>query len=419
MTLLDLDTWGEIAQTVRRNRLRAALTAAGVFWGMFMLLLMQGFGTGMENGVQRTMGNFATNSVYMWGRSTAMPHKGHRAGRPVDFNNADVAYLAASVPEIEHLAPRLQLGGHRGGSLITRGSRNGSFQVAGDVPAYRQIQPMVIDSGRFLNELDLSDRRKIAIIGQQVFEELFESDEEPVGEHITINSIDFTVVGVFHSTIGGDDGDRFNSTIHIPFSTFQTAFHAGDSVGWFALGARAEVDAAMLEEHVRGLLSERHGVHPEDNRAIGSFNASEEFSRLQNLFDGIAMLVWFVGAMTLLSGVIGVSNIMLISVQERTREIGIRRAIGASQRAVVVMILQEAVALTTTSGYVGLVFGVACLEGLSRFVGPDNEVLSEPGVELSVALGAAGLLVVLGAFAGLLPALRAAAIHPVQALRAD
>jgi putative ABC transport system permease protein len=418
MTLLDLDTWGEIAQTVRRNRLRAALTAAGVFWGMFMLLLMQGFGNGMENGVQRTMGDFATNSVYLWGRSTAMPYRGHRSGRPVDLTNADTAVLR-ELPEIRYVAPRLQLGGHRGTSLTTHRGKSGGFQIAGDVPEYRIIQPMIIDAGRFINPLDITEKRKVAVLGQQVLDELFEPDEEPVGDHVTINGIDFTVVGVFHSPLGGDDGDRFNSTIHIPFSTFQQTFQYGDSVGWFALMGRPDVDAAWLEGRVREVLSERHGIHPQDDNALGSFNASEEFARLRNLFDGMSLLVWFVGAMTLLSGVIGVSNIMLISVQERTREIGVRRAIGASQRAVVVMVLQEAVALTLTSGYVGLVCGVGFLELMSRLIGPDSEVLSEPGVDLSVALGAAALLVVLGAFAGLMPAVRAAAIHPVVALRAD
>ncbi|MDG1478893.1 MAG: ABC transporter permease [Myxococcota bacterium] len=418
MSLLDLDTWSEIAQTVRRNRLRAALTAAGVFWGMFMLLLMQGFGNGMENGVQRTMGDFSTNSVYLWGRRTAMPYRGHRSGRPVEFSNADTDVLA-QLPEIVHLAPRLQLGGYRSPSLTTHNGKSGGFPVAGDVPAYRAIQPMAIDEGRFLNDLDLADRRKVAVLGQQVVDELFERGEAPVGAHVTISGIDFTVVGVFHSTIGGDDGDRFNSTIHVPFSTFQQTFQYGDSVGWYALTGRPDVDAAVLEAEVRSVLAARHGIHPEDERAMGSFNASEEFTRLRKLFDGISLLVWFVGAMTLLSGVIGVSNIMLISVQERTREIGVRRAIGASRQAVVVMILQEAVALTLTAGYVGLVCGVGFLEVLSQVVGPDSEVLSEPGVDLSVALGAATLLVVLGAFAGLLPAIRAAAIHPVVALRAD
>ncbi|MEL6346572.1 MAG: ABC transporter permease [Myxococcota bacterium] len=419
MRLFDLDSWQEIAQTIQRNRLRTALTAAGVFWGMFMLLLMQGFGVGMQNGVQRSMGDNVTNSVYIWSGRTSMPHRGRRPGRWITFDNQDTVAIAEQLPIVGNLSPRLQLGGFRSGITVKRGHNVGSFQIMGDVAAYQNIEPMVFEKGRYVNRLDVDGRRKVAVIGIQVFAELFDPGEDPIGAQIAVQGVNFTVVGMMRAASADDRADRLNGSITIPFSTFQQAFNQDNRVGWYAFTASDERPASEAEAAVRALLAERHDIHPDDPGAIGGYNAEVEFRRIQNLFIGMRGLVWFVGAMTLLSGVVGVSNVMLISVAERTREIGVRRAIGASRLDIVLMILQEAVVLTAVAGYTGLVAGVAATEGLGAAVGDANEVLSEPRVDVEVALIAAGLLVIAGALAGALPALRAANIHPVEALRSE
>jgi len=417
--MFDLDTWAEINDTMRRNKLRTLMTAAGVFWGMFMLLIMLGFGEGLSRGVERSMGDFATNSVFIWGQRTSMPHKGMQPGRRVRYRNADVEAIAARVAGIEHLAPRNQLGGYRDANNVSRFGKTGNYQVMGDYPAFQQIQPMALVEGRTINRLDIDRRRKVAIIGQQVMDELYEPEEPVLGTSIGIRGVWFQIVGIVNSGRAGDEGDRENGTISIPFTTFQRAFNYGDSVHWFAITAQPHVQASVVEERVKAVLKERHRIHPDDSQAIGSFNAQAEFLKVQNLFGGIEAFVWFVGSMTLLAGIIGVSNIMLIAVRERTREIGLRRAIGATPASVVSMILQEAVALTAIAGGAGVVSAVAALEIVRAAVGESNEVLGSPQVGAGVAAAATLVLVLSGLVAGLLPARHAAAIHPVEALRGE
>ncbi len=417
--MLDLDTWQEILETVRRKKLRTLMTAAGVFWGMFMLLVMLGFGEGLQRGVSREMGDFATNSVYIWGQRTSRPYRGLQAGRFVGFDNGDTEAIAAQVRGIRHLAPRNQLGGYQDGNNVSRGAKTGNFEVMGDYPQYRYIEPVIMETGRFLNPLDVRQRRKVAAIGAQVYAELFAPGEDPIGQSISVQGVWFQVIGVFRSTKGGDAADQQESRIHIPFSTFQQAFNFGDRVSWFAINGEDDVPASLLEEEVRAVLADRHDIDPEDQQAIGSFNAEKEFGKMTTLFAAIEAFVWVVGSVTLLAGVIGVSNIMLIVVRERTREIGLRRAIGATPWSVVGMIVQEAVALTSLAGCAGLTAAVAVLEITARIVGDNNDVLGNPQVDLSVALAAVAVLVLGGAVAGIIPARHAARINPVNALRAE
>jgi putative ABC transport system permease protein len=419
MTLFDLDRWLEIAQTMSRSKLRTGLTMFGVGWGMFMLLLMLGFGDGLERGVERKFGGDATNSVFLWGQRTSLPYQGHRAGRRVRFHNADTDAIAATIQGIEHLAPRNQLGGYQGGTNVTHDGKTGSYQVMGDTPQYRYIQPMIFDAGRFIDPLDEAEHRKVAVIGRGVYRELYTPGADPIGSTLQIRGVWFRVIGMIHSPNSGDEGDSADTTVHVPFSTFQRAFNSGDEVRWYALTGRPQVSAETLEEDVSKLLASRCGVHPEDEDAIGSFNAAEEFAKITNLFMGIRLFVWFVGTATLLSGVVGVSNIMLIVVKERTREIGIRRAIGAPASSVIGQVMQESIVLTLVAGYAGLVAGVAVLESMAVLVGEDNEVIGNPQVDFRVALAAAVVLTATGALAGIIPAQRAASVRPVEALRAE
>lgn len=419
--IFDPDSWQEIWSTIRKNRLRTALTALGVFWGVFMLVVMVGAGRGLENGVNKSMSGFATNSVFLWSQRTSLPYQGLQPGRSPRFTTDDIEPLSRS-PAIEYLAPRIQLGSFRDRNTVRRGAKAGAFQVTGDYPTIRHIQTLFLVSGRGLSELDHAEGRKLAVIGERVHELLFEPDEDPLGKSVEIRGVHFQVVGMFRSRQKGDQGQRESATIQIPFSTFSRAFNTGNRVGWFTFTVRPGFDSLEAEKEAKALLHERHKIAPEDRQAIGSFNVSEEFNKVSALFFGIRTLIWFVGILTLLAGVVGVSNIMLISVKERTKEIGVRKAVGATPSRIVGQILQEAVALTSLSGYVGLVGGVALLEVVRAVLeAPGREaptMFANPGIDLQVALLAVLVLVVAGAFAGIIPARSASRVEPAVALRA-
>ena len=419
--IFDPDSWQEIWSTIRKNRLRTALTALGVFWGVFMLVVMVGAGRGLENGVTKSMSGFATNSVFLWSQRTSLPYQGLQPGRSPRFTTDDIEPLLR-LPAVEHLAPRVQLGSFRDRNTVRRGSKAGSFQVTGDFPAIRHVQTLFLVRGRGLGELDHAEGRKFAVIGERVHELLFEPGEDPLGQSVEIRGVPFQVVGMFRSRQKGDQGLRESATIQVPFSTFSRAFNTGNRVGWFTFTVRPGFDAVEAEKGAKAILQKRHRISPDDRQAIGSFNVSEEFNKIGALFFGIRTLIWFVGVLTLLAGVVGVSNIMLISVKERTKEIGVRKAVGATPSRIVGQILQESVALTSLSGYVGLVGGVALLEAVRVVLeAPGREapaMFSNPGIDLDVALLAAFVLVVAGAFAGIIPARSASRVDPAVALRA-
>jgi len=412
------DRWREVLATLQRNKLRGFLTACGVFWGIFMLITMLGFGDGLDRGVHKSMLGFATNSVYVWSHRTTLPWKGLRPGRHVDFDLDDVSALRR-LPGVADVAPRLQAGGFNSGANVVRGAKTGNFNLVGDTPAFRRITTWAFESGRFLNELDLRERRKVAVIGQGVTDVMFARGEDPVGQELNIRGMRFTVIGVFHSTQPGRGADRDNNSIVLPLSTLQQVYGMGTRVGWFALLADPGVDLEGLEKRVRTTLHARHDVHPDDVQALGSFNAARELKKVTTLFLGIKLFTWFVGLMTLMAGVLGVSNIMLIVVKERTREIGIRRAIGATPASIVTMVLQESTFLTALAGYAGVVASVGLLELLGRVLGKGGGPMAAPGIDIKTALVATAVLTVAGAAAGIIPARHAAAIRPVEALRTE
>jgi putative ABC transport system permease protein len=340
-------------------------------------------------------------------------------GRQVRFENDDIRRIAA-IPGVEHVAPRLRLGGWRDSARVSHRDKTGSINVLGDVPAFARIESMPIVQGRFLNELDVAEKRKVVVLGRKARASLFTEGEKPIGDHIVINNVYFRVVGEIRSEKGGEEGDRVENSAFVPFTTFQQAFNQPNRVGWFSLSVDASASAPAVEKEVRHMLSTKHGVHPNDEQAIGSFNAAEQFGKVQGLFRGIRLFVWFVGSLTLLAGVLGVSNILLIIVKERTRELGIRKALGATPASIVGLVLQESVALTALSGYAGLVAGVGALELLGSFLTKlDGAPLSRPEVDLQAALIAAAVLIVAGAIAGIVPARHAARVAPVEALRAE
>ena len=422
--MFDLDHWQEIGAALGKNRLRTFLTAFGVFWGIFLLVVLLGSGNGLSNGVLQGFQGTATNSLFVWGQRTTKPFAGMDAGRRIEFTNADTAALRAQVEEAQVIAPRLQMGGFRGGATVRRKGEVGAFNVTGDHPEIFEIQSMVLDRGRLLNRIDLVEKRKVAVIGTRVEEMLFERGELPIGESIEINGVWFKVVGVFRSRQTGEQGDRDAQSIYVPFTTFQQAFNATNRVHWFAVTARPEHSAEAVEEKVLDILRARHKVAPDDRRGIGSFNLAEEFGKIQGLFNGIQLLMWVVGLGTLTAGAIGVSNIMLIVVRERTKEIGLRRAIGATPWKVIAQIVLEAVVLTAVAGFLGLAAGVGLIELVARFLpaggaASGSSMFLNPGVSFGDALQALAVLMVAGTIAGLIPAQRAVAVDPVVALRSE
>ncbi len=327
--MFDYDKWQEILATVKKNKLRTFLTMFGVFWGIFMLMLLLGSGKGLENGVTKNFGGWATNSGFVWTNRTTMAYQGMKPGRYIRFTNEDKEAIEQQVEGLGVISPRNNIGGWRGGNNVSRKTKTGAFTINGDYPEYQQVQIVNVYSGRHINAKDIEDKRKIAVIGESVAKILFEEGEDPIGEYILIKGVFFQVVGTFKSLRGGEQGNRDTQTIYVPFTTFQQAFNIGNKIGWFAFTAKPGVEVSLVEEEIKRVLRERHKVHPEDVNALGSENLQKEFGQINGLFNGISIFVWIVGTGTLLAGVIGVSNIMLIIVKERTKEIGVRKSAGS------------------------------------------------------------------------------------------
>lgn len=416
--IFERDNWQEIFATIRKNKLRTFLTMLGVFWGIFMLVIMLGSGNGLRNGILKEFAGTATNSFFVWAQQTTKAYKGMKPNRSFNYTIADAEALK-QLPELDVVSPLNQLGGHEGASNVVRGLKTAACEIQANYPNISGISDIKMSEGRFMNDLDIKEKRKICVIGPRVVELLFKKDEKVIGEYIRINGVYFRVVGVTKQTSGGNEGRQQAQRINIPFSTFQNAFNYGDVVGWFAIKSKDNIPAEQSEEKVIAMLKERHKIAPEDTKAIGHWNMAVEFNKLSGLFTGIEILVWIVGIGTLLAGVIGISNIMLIVVKERTKEIGVKRALGAVPFQIISQIMLEAVFLTSISGYFGLVIGIGLLEGLNAAIGDSGEMFTNPTVDLSVALKALTVLILSGAFAGLIPASKAVAIKPVEALRTE
>lgn len=420
--MFDRDRWQEIFHTLKKNKLRTFMTAFGVFWGIFMLIIMLGSGAGLENGVNSGMGKFATNSFFVWTNRTTIPYKGFPRGRRFWFKNDDIQALRDNIPEIEYLAPRMQGWSSGDGTNNTiRNYKTGAFTIFGDYPEWNKIDPMDFPEGRFINKIDIENKRKVAVIGTRVREILFEPDENPIGEYIQIKGVYFQVIGVFvplNTNIGF--GGEKEQSIFIPFTTLQKTYNYGDIVGWFAITSKDNVPASAVEEKAMKFLAQRHNIHPDDKEAFGHFNLEENYKQMKGLFTGISGLIWIVGIGTLLAGVIGISNIMLVIVKERTKEIGIQRAIGATPMNVMSQIVIESVFLTSVAGYFGLAVGVGLVElinyGLVKF-NVDNDMFKRPEVDFNIAITALMILILSGALAGIIPARRAVRIKPIDALR--
>ncbi|MGB5930628.1 MAG: ABC transporter permease, partial [Cyclobacteriaceae bacterium] len=393
--MFDLEKWQEIFETLKRHKLRTGLTAFGVFWGIFMLVVLLGATNGLENGVMTNF-NIAKNTVFMWTQRTGKAYMGLQPGRFIRLKTEDTEAILREVPEVKTIAPRLRL---QQPYTVLRGTNNASYEVLGDYPAWGDVQDIPLSAGRFINALDIEERRKIAVIGERVRDVLFEDGSEPVGQYISIKGIFFKVVGVFGSKRMDEQAMEDLERIHIPNTTMQYTFNQVGQVGWYAFVPQDGISASVVEDKVKALLQQRHRVAPDDIKAFGSANIEEEYKEVQGLFLGMKGFGWLVSIGTIIAGIIGVSNIMLIIVRERTREIGVRKALGARPSSILSLIIQESLVLTAVSGYFGLVAGTLLIEGVAFALeqsGGESEFFLNPQIDFSVALMALGVLVAAG-----------------------
>ncbi|HZJ62336.1 MAG TPA: ABC transporter permease [Kofleriaceae bacterium] len=417
--MFDLDTWQEVWATLRSNRLRTFLTALGVFWGILMLMSMLGFASGMQEGTRRQMKGVATNVLWVWGQTTTIAYDGLPVGRQVKFDISDIEALR-HLDGIEWLAPRLRLGGWGGGYNVSYEGKTGSYAVFADYPDFRHIITFEYQAGRFINDRDIAEARKVAVIGQAVRAELFPPDVDPIGKYLKISGVYFQIVGLTRTLRSGQQGDQDAHTVFVPFTTLKTSFHMGDRVGFFALTAKPGSDGPEVERQVRAVLSKQHRVSPDDQLAIGSFNAFVFFGKLEMFFLVLAVVGWIVGGATLLAGVVGVSNIMLITVKERTKEIGVRKALGATPGSIIAMVMKESIVLTSVAGLLAVAAGTGLLAAASAALeNVPNSPMGPPILSLKTVLAAVAVLVTAGGLAGIMPAAHAASIKPIEALRTE
>jgi putative ABC transport system permease protein len=407
--MFDLDKWQEIFATIRKNKLRTFLTGFSVAWGIFMLIVLLGSGNGLQNGIEYQFKSDATNTIWLFPGATTMAFKGMKPGRQINFTNEDYNFVKENIPGIEEISARYYFWENR---IISYKKQFGSFDMICVHPDMQVIEKIVIDQGRMLNQIDLLRNRKVVIIGLPVKEALFKNGENPLGEYIKVNGVPFKVVGVFT-----DRSDRDQQRLYLPISTAQMIFNGGNKIHNLTISTNISVkESEALEQTLRTKLAKLHRFNSEDKSALYIGNTIKEFKQFQNMFMGIKLFVTVIGLFTIIAGVVGVSNIMIIVVNERTKEIGIRKAIGATPWSVIFLIIFESVIITAFAGYIGLVGGIGLLELVNKFM-PASDFFRNPEVDFTIAVSATIVLVLSGMLAGLFPAIKAARIRPVIALR--
>ena len=398
------------------------MTAFEVLWGIFILVILLAAGNGLENGIKQGFNGMATNSMFMWAQTASQPYKGLPKGRRYNFKTDDVDAIKQQVPGLRFVSPRNQLGGFRGSNNVVRGLQTGAFNVYGDYPEIIQQQPMDITSGRFINYSDINEKRKVAIIGSGVQSALYNPGEEVIGSYIKINGVNFLVIGTYKKKGNNGDPEEMQKEIYVPFTSFSQAFNMGDIVGWMAITAKDDFSITNLKTQIFDVIKLRHSINPNDDRAVGNFDLYQEYSKINGLFTALNFVAYFVGILVLLSGIIGISNIMLIVVKERTKEIGIRRALGATPWSIRAQVLLESIFLTIISGMAGIVLASGVLWLVNyKLSGMDTSEMMfiNPSVNIGVVFIALTILIVSGLLAGLIPAQNAIKVKPVEALRTE
>jgi len=402
--LFEKDTWQEIYGSIRKNKTRTAITIFGAFWGILLLVGLLGAAKGIENSFNSMFGDFATNSVFMTGSKTSMPFKGFQEGRKINLRISDVDKIISEIDAVQFVVPRNATGGQ-----VIHGLKTGNFTIFGDFPLLDRVQKKKIIEGRFINQSDINENKKICIISEGVFKELYDKNEESINTYIKISGINYKVVGVYETS-------QFEgkNNIHIPFSTFKLVYNKGDKFEWMVVTGKKEFDIVQVESDVKLLLKNLHKIHPDDNRAFRGFNLGEKVKQVTGFLTGLQFLTWFVGIATLIAGVFAIGNILLITVKERTKEIGIRRALGATPNKVRQQIILESLFLTLLAGSLGIICG-----GLILMVIDHYELLVNPTVNIPIVLTAYAVLVILGTLIGFIPAYMATIVKPIDALREE
>ena len=417
--LFDRNVWQEIFGSISKNKTRTIITIIGVLWGIFIYISLSGAAKGLNNGFDKAFKTVAMNSMFVWAQSSSIPFDGFKTGRPLQLKLEDVESLKKRIPEIEYIAPRITQGQFGTAPVYTvRGQKSGSYTLNGDFPIYTKISTkQIFEGGRFINQEDIDQTRKVIVIGERVQQELFEQGENPVGQYIRVGSIYFQVIGI-HKLVQGVSFDS-DSAMFIPFSTYRKTYNTGNNVGYLCIAAFNDVDVVKVEKDIKSLLKNIHRVSPDDERAFGSANLGEVFGKIMGFSNGLTFMSLIVGIATILAGVIGIGNILLISVKERTKELGVRRALGATPAEVRNQIVLESVFLTVIAGIIGIILGAGLLALINSFTQDIDFPYTNPTVPIPYVLGALVIMVVLGTLIGLIPAQRAVSIKPIDALREE
>jgi putative ABC transport system permease protein len=408
--MLLFDRWEEILISIKKNKLRSFLTGFSVAWGIFMLIILLGSGHGLENGVHDQFRSSAVNTLWVWGGQTSLPYKGLQPGRYITFENEDYKNVKSGVGGIEYIAGRSHVWGD---NIISYKGEYGNYDIRSVHPEYGTIEKVIVHKGRYINPLDVQKYSKVACIGIAVKDALFKG-KEALNNYINIQGVPFKVVGVFEDDDGRQDNQR---TVYIPITTAQKVFMGRDRLQTLAVTVASNdiEDSKRMEDAIRQKIAANHNFDKADDRAIFIWNAVEEFKQFKDLFAAIRLFIWIIGIGTIIAGIVGVSNIMMIAVNERTKEIGIRKSIGATPLSIIMLIMQEAILITAFAGYIGMVLGVAVLELVSPYI--HSEFFRNPEASLGIAISATVVLIISGMLAGYIPARRAVAIKPVEALK--
>jgi putative ABC transport system permease protein len=416
--MFDADRWTEIWVTITRNKTRSFLTCFGVFWGIVMLIILLGSGNGFKNGIFKNVEGFATNSLFFFTDRTAEPYHGFNKGRRWDMRTRDYDAIKREVGGLEAISPILW--GNRADKNIVFGQIAGTYNVKGIFPEYFKIEKPTLHFGRLMNDIDTRERRKVCLIGTRICEELFKN-EDPCGKYIRVIGLYYQVIGVVKQIASGVNiGGRIEETVFLPFTTMQQTLNQGDILHFLCMSVIPGHNIQRVIDEATSILKRQNEISPSDPQAVTVLNLAAQFSMFENLFTGIDLLVWIVGIGTLLAGIIGISNIMMVTVKERTREIGVRRAIGAKPWDIILQIMNESLALTALAGLIGLSLGVFLLDLADKITSanPDGEsTILHPGVNIGTAVAATFVLLICGLLAGLIPAWRAMQIKAIDAIR--
>ena len=414
---IDIDSYREILDTLTRNKSRSFLTGFGVFWGVFMLVALIGGGQGLKEMLEKNFEGFAQNTVIVWSQQTSKAYKGFRKGRWWSMDYKDITRLKQRVPELDIVAPALFAPWGKTNTAYYKDQKT-TPRIQGCTPEYAKVIEPKLYYGRYINEMDMKEHRKVCVIGKRIYKELFKEGGDPCGKAIRIDSTYYEVIGVDYASSGGMNiNGRAEQKVTLPLTLMQEIYNRGKEVDMFVATGRQGVVMSKLTDRIRESVTMGHFVDPTDEQGAMVFNTEVLFQMLDNLFRGVNFLIWLVGLGTLLAGAIGVSNIMMVTVRERTTEIGIRRAIGATPKMILSQIISESIVLTLVAGMSGILFGVMILQMLEMGNTEDGIVTAHFQVGFWTAIFAALVVSAMGVLAGLAPAARAMTIKPVDAMR--